>query len=139
MPCSPFCAFFNRLLGRDLRNRFFQHTICLFPGLHLESTDSTALCARSERMPSMGPALKTDGRGAGILWALWFRLRTLDPRRGSFPSLFTRTCCGMPAATSWPMMAMTLVQFATTWAIETLNTLRYAQLTAQRFNDFWKE
>jgi len=42
-------------------------------------------------------------------------------RRNS-PSLFTRTCYGMPAATSWPMMAMTLVQFSTTWAIGTFRT-----------------
>src|SRR4051794_27414024 len=84
------------LLGRDLRDRLFQHTICLFPGLRLKRAHSTALSAldvvpqrqaslvlcaygsvvlacRSRfvtqaprlRMPSMGPALKTDGRGAG--------------------------------------------------------------------------
>src|SRR3954468_17861783 len=84
------------LLGRDLCDRLFQHTICLFPGLRLKRAHSTALSAldvvpqrqaslvlcaygsvvlacRSRfvtqaprlRMPSMGPALKTDGRGAG--------------------------------------------------------------------------
>src|SRR3954453_2867695 len=82
------------LLCRDLGDRLFQHTICLFPGLRLESSNSTALSALdvvsqrlatfvlgtdcrvilacssrfvtqpcNERMPSMGPALKTDGRG----------------------------------------------------------------------------
>src|SRR3954469_9590878 len=33
------------LLCRDLGDRLFQHTICLFPGLRLESSNSTALSA----------------------------------------------------------------------------------------------
>ena len=33
------------LFGCDLRDRLFQHTICLFPGLRLKSSNSTALSA----------------------------------------------------------------------------------------------
>src|SRR3954470_18743703 len=33
------------LLCRDLGDRLFQHTICLFSGLRLESSNSTALAA----------------------------------------------------------------------------------------------
>jgi hypothetical protein len=59
-----------------------------------------------------------DVRVSGAL--PWLRPdRKTAARRRNSASLFTRTCYGMPAATRSPMMAMTLVQFSTTWAIGT--------------------
>jgi len=49
------------------------------------------------------------------------------------------TCCATPAAPSWRTKALIRDHCSTTSAINIQHTVRYTELSPERFKDFWKD